>query len=74
MVTITNSGSGRTPFHALDPETTAESFSVDLTRGLDSAEASARLERWGPNQLPTAGKPTWLQLFTRQFKDVQPGG
>lgn len=70
IVAITNSGSGRTPFHALDPETTAKSFSVDLTRGLDSAEATARLERWGPNQLPTAGKPTWLQLLTRQFKDA----
>ncbi len=42
---------------------------VDPTTGLTAAEAAARLERFGPNQLePEATVPAWRKLLT-QFAD-----
>ena len=37
--------------------------------GLNSAEAAARLEKYGPNKLKDAEKPTLLQRFIEQLKD-----
>ena len=37
--------------------------------GLSSAEATARLEKYGPNKLKDAEKPTLLQRFIEQLKD-----
>ena len=37
--------------------------------GLSSAEAAARLEKYGPNKLKDAEKPTLLQRFIEQLKD-----
>ena len=42
-------------------ETTAE--------GLTSQQAKERLEKFGPNKLKEAEKPTWLQRFLAQLKD-----
>jgi Ca2+-transporting ATPase len=42
----------------------------DPKRGLDAAEAASRLERYGPNQLPTVPPtPAWRR-FLAQFQDV----
>ena len=38
-------------------------------KGLSSAEAAKRLEKYGPNKLKEAPKPTWLQRFLAQLKD-----
>ena len=37
--------------------------------GLSSTEAAARLEKYGPNKLKDAEKPTLLQRFIEQLKD-----
>ena len=37
--------------------------------GLSSEEAAARLEKYGPNKLKDAEKPTLLQRFIEQLKD-----
>ena len=37
--------------------------------GLSSAEAAVRLEKYGPNKLKDAEKPTLLQRFIEQLKD-----
>ena len=37
--------------------------------GLTSAQAEARLAKYGPNKLKEAEKPTWLQRFMQQLKD-----
>ena len=37
--------------------------------GLTSAEAQTRLEKFGPNKLKEAEKPTLLQRFVAQLKD-----
>ena len=39
------------------------------TDGLSTAEASKRLEQYGPNKLKEAGKPSLLQRFLNQLKD-----
>ena len=37
--------------------------------GLSSQEAAARLEKYGPNKLKDAEKPSLLQRFIQQLKD-----
>ena len=48
----------------------AELFKTDLSAGLSSAEAAARLERHGPNQLQEKGGEGPWRLFLAQFKSV----
>ena len=38
-------------------------------KGLSSQEAAKRLEKYGPNKLKEAPKPTWIQRFLAQLKD-----
>ena len=50
----------------------AEEVLQDLGSGIDGltgAEAQARLEKYGPNKLKEAEKPTLLQRFIAQLKD-----
>ena len=54
-------------WHALD-EAEVEARLGSGPGGLPAPEAAARLERYGPNQLPTAPRPGPLILFLRQFK------
>lgn len=50
-------------------EEVSREFDVDIERGLTSAEAAARLERHGPNELrATEGEPAWRR-FLKQFAD-----
>lgn len=44
-------------------------FDVDPVKGLSSEEVSARLEKYGENQLATQKKKTLLQLFFAQLND-----
>ena len=39
------------------------------TTGLTTAQAKERLEKYGPNRLKEAEKPTLLQRFIEQLKD-----
>ncbi len=48
---------------APEPPTTPEPDN----NGLSSQEASARLEKFGYNQLPTPPMPGVVELFARQF-------
>lgn len=46
-----------------------EALNTNLTRGLSSAEAARRLQKFGPNQLASAPKdPAWKK-FLQQFQD-----
>jgi P-type Ca2+ transporter type 2C len=58
------------PWHALPVGEAARALETDLQRGLSAAEARARLERYGPNQLQEKGGRHWLQMVADQFKDV----
>jgi magnesium-transporting ATPase (P-type) len=47
-----------------------ERLATDSEKGLPSSEASARLQRYGPNRLPERKKPGPLRRFFAQFHDV----
>jgi P-type Ca2+ transporter type 2C len=46
------------------------SFRADAQRGLSEADARARLERYGPNELTEEEPAPWWKKFLAQFKDV----
>ena len=54
----------------LDGARLAELFKTDLSAGLTSDEAAARLARHGPNQLQEKGGEGPWRLFIAQFKSV----
>ncbi|MEU0465218.1 cation-transporting P-type ATPase [Amycolatopsis sp. NPDC006131] len=55
------------PPYAQPAEDVAAALGTDLTRGLSSAEARARLERMGPNALSAARGPGPVRRFVRQI-------
>jgi Ca2+-transporting ATPase len=55
--------------HAWSIEQTAKELGTNLKNGLTSAEARARLERNGPNELKEKPRPGFLSLLLDQFKD-----
>lgn len=54
-------------WHALSPPDLLTRLSTN-EGGLTSAEAQARLDRYGPNRLPQKPPPAWWQIALRQFK------
>jgi Ca2+-transporting ATPase len=56
-----------TPWHALDLTETASALDA-LPDGLSSAEAAARLERYGPNAIAREPETTALQMLVDQFR------
>jgi len=57
------------PWWRLDVERTAQELGTDLSAGLSSGEATARLEKYGPNQLKEAPKRSPWGILFDQFKD-----
>src|SRR5512136_2551246 len=55
--------------HAWSIEQTVKELGTDLTQGLTAAEARARLQRNGPNELKEKPRPGFLSLLLDQFKD-----
>jgi len=56
-------------WHSLPPETVAARLGVDPARGLDTAEAAARLGRFGPNAIERRARRGWPQMLAAQFTD-----
>src|SRR5262245_2772439 len=54
--TISTSGSNGTPWHAIAADNTARRLNTNTENGLDAAEISQRLKKYGPNRLPEAGR------------------
>ena len=69
MQTIQNCASlrGLPPAHSLTVQEVRARFGVSDERGLDEAEAEARREEYGPNQLPQAKPPSRWWRFLGQF-------
>jgi P-type Ca2+ transporter type 2C len=64
---------GTTPvtrWHALPAGEAATRLEVKPEVGLSSAEATARLERYGPNRLDEAAREPRWRAFLRQFQDL----
>jgi len=57
-------------WHAADTSAVLAAFGTDTALGLTSADAAARLEEHGPNQLPAAPGDTLLKRFLLQFHNV----
>jgi Ca2+-transporting ATPase len=57
------------PWWRLDTTEIAKELGTDLSSGLSSAEARARLQRYGRNQLKEAPKRSPWSIFLDQFKD-----
>ncbi len=57
------------PFHTLSPEQILKYWQTGPA-GLSQAEARARLERFGPNELAPAKKISPLLIFLRQFQNL----
>ena len=55
-------------WHAKDIETTLQELNT-TSSGLDSAEAAARLEKYGPNELTAKSAKSPLAMILDQFKD-----
>ncbi len=53
--------------YAQSAEALATEYKTSLTEGLSQQEAEARLQKYGPNSLPEAKAPSWIQLFLSQF-------
>lgn len=68
------SGSAQTSsevrWYTLDTEEVAKRLQVDPAKGLSSAEAKERLQKYGPNELKDKKKESEWQAFLRQYKDL----
>ncbi len=57
-------------WHSVTAIAVVEQLHSDAQRGLTLAESQRRLQQYGPNELPAAGRrPAWLR-FLRQFHSV----
>jgi len=54
-------------WHSLSSQEASKRLETDLERGLTTAEAAARLERFGPNELVERQGPSWWKLLLDQF-------
>jgi Ca2+-transporting ATPase len=63
------SAAGEAAWHTLSADQALRSAGVDAQRGLSSAEAAERAQRFGPNKLAEGrAEPRW-RAFVRQYRD-----
>ncbi|MCU0486595.1 MAG: cation-transporting P-type ATPase, partial [Anaerolineales bacterium] len=55
--------------HAWSIDQTAQELGTDLAKGLTSAEARARLEKYGPNELKEKPRPGFLSKLWDQINN-----
>ncbi len=56
-------------WYRMSPEQVAQELGVDPAKGLSSAEAQQRLQKYGPNQMAAKKKESGFQAFMRQYQD-----
>lgn len=64
------SGEGTLSWFAVPTAQVVKELSTDLDAGLGSGAVSERLEKYGANRLPTAGKRSPLMRFFMQINNV----
>jgi len=57
-------------WHRIETNAVLEELNTDKERGLNSAEAKARLTKYGPNELVEKGGRTPLQIFWAQLTET----
>src|SRR5262245_44307500 len=72
MIAAANSDSARdvAAWHAMAAEDVLERLGTAATTGLDPAEASSRLQKYGPNRLPEGKKRGPFMRFVSQFNNI----
>lgn len=65
-----NSAGVATPWHAMAVNDVARRLSTNTETGLDAAEATSRLQRYGSNRLPEGKKQGPLVRFLSQFNNI----
>ena len=57
-------------WHALSADEVAKRLATNVEKGLDAAEASTRLQTYGPNRLPEGMKRGPFMRFLAQFNNI----
>src|SRR5262245_46678272 len=72
MESVAKTGAARdvTAWHAIPADEVVRRLDSDIRSGLAAAEATSRLERYGPNRLPEAAKQGPLIRLLLQFNNV----
>src|SRR5271169_5740244 len=71
MGSAANVGTGEVaPWHALSIDEVVKRFATNKEKGLDAAEASSRLQKYGPNRLPEGKKRGPFLRFLAQFNNI----
>ncbi|HEX8797031.1 MAG TPA: cation-transporting P-type ATPase, partial [Terriglobales bacterium] len=65
-----NAVSDVTAWHAMSQAEVVERLAIDPEKGLSLAEASARLQKYGPNRLPEGRKRSPFARFFAQFNNI----
>ena len=65
-----NAATDEASWHALSRAEVVERLATSAERGLDLSEASARLQKYGPNRLPEGKKRGPFARFASQFHNV----
>src|SRR5215475_7341213 len=65
-----NSSGEVAPWHAMSVQEVVRRLGSNTGRGLDGAEASDRLKKYGPNRLPAGRKRGPLMRFFVQFNNI----
>lgn len=68
--TLTTSDREATAWHALDADDVVRRLNTDAAKGLDAAEVTERLQKYGRNRLPEAAKRGPFMRFLMQFNNV----
>ena len=58
------------PWHAMRVEEVAKRLATNAEKGLDAAEATTRLQKYGPNRLPEGKKRGPFMRFLAQFNNI----
>ena len=57
-------------WHAVNIDDAVKRLGTDTAKGLDTAEASQRLTKYGPNRLPEGKKQSAFMRFLHQFNNI----
>ena len=66
----TNTVSNVAPWHAMSQAEVVKRLATNSERGLDLSDASARLQKYGPNRLPEGRKRGPFARFFAQFNNI----
>ena len=69
MTTEQSTSAGDTAWYAIPAAGVAERLDVDVSTGLTSTEATERLARYGPNEIPQEPQPSYWQVLFVALRD-----